>query len=192
MYNIPEDGYDNDYGCYLNDLIYEKDEHRNTIKTHPEKLYQAIHNAIDVFIEVYKHCQSLEGIYQFFKNDRNDPRLIPRIIDNRTYTPIRYRGLIALARLTKQPDYESLKKEYIKKDLAWSVKDYLFNKKCHDDLEKSYAEELDDYEPHPYGLIIEGNIEEFFKKELEEYITELEALDVDELLAMDLPKAMDI
>lgn len=199
LYLSPID-YLNAYGISDNDIdrehgycvpIYGEEG----ISHHPELLYDEINRAIDLFIYTYKSCQNLEGLYQFYKNDNNDPRLQSRFIDSRAYEPITRTSLILLAKLTKQPDYESVKQQLIEEAIAWSIEQLCFIKERHEEREESrYQRSKDEggelYQKEPFDDYTNGNPEAFITKIYLEYITKIDALDVDEILSMDLPKGL--
>lgn len=161
---------------------------------HPELLYYEINRAIDLFIYTYKSCQSLEGVYQFYKNDNNDPRLKSRFIDSRFYEPIRIMYLILLAKLSKQPDYESVKQKLFKKGVKQDTTELIFMKKRHEDKENSRRQSCmklnEAYEIYPFRGYTGNDPEAYYEKEYLKYIAKVDALDVDEILAMDLPKGL--
>lgn len=190
-YNISDDTIDDEYG-YCVPVHGEEGT-----GYHPELLYQEINRAIDLFIYAYNSCQSLEGVYQFYKNDNNDPRLQSRVIDSRIYEPIRRVPLILLAKLSKQPDYELVKQQLLEEGITWFIEQFYFRKKVHDEkeehryqLSKDEGGEL--YEKKPFDDYTAGNPEAHIKKIYLEYIAKIDALDVDEILIMDLPKGLRI
>ena len=163
---------------------------------HPELLYQEINRAIDLFIYAYNSCQSLEGVYQFYKNDNNDPRLQSRLIDSRIYEPIWKLHIILLAKLSKQPDYESVKQQLLEEDMTWFIEEFDFRKKRHEDKEESRYQRSKDkggelYEKEPFDDYTNGNPEAHITKIYLEYIKKVDALEVDEILMMDLPKGLE-
>ena len=100
-----------------------------------------------------------------------------------------------LAKLTKQPDYESVKQQLIEEAIAWSIEQLCFIKERHEEREESrYQRSKDEggelYQKEPFDDYTNGNPEAFITKIYLEYITKIDALDVDEILSMDLPKGL--
>ncbi len=163
---------------------------------HPELLNQEINRAIDLFIDTYKSCQSLEGLYQFYTNDNNDPRLQSRFIDSRVYKPTRKMYLILLAKLTQQTNYEVVKQQLLKEGIEQDTQDLIMRRERHEDKEK-YRRQICEksdiiYVEDPFRGYTGDDPEAYYKKEYLEYIAKVDALDVDDILSMDLPKGLRI
>ena len=198
LYLSPID-YLNAYGMSDNDIDREHGycvpvHGEEGISHHPELLYDEINRAIDLFIYTYKSCQSLEGLYEFYKNDNNDPRSKLRFIDSRVYEPIRMMYLVLLAKLSKQSDYESVKQKLFKEGIQQDLEKLIFRRKIHEDEEESRRQSCiksnEAYEIYPFRGYTGDDPEAYYKKEYLEYIAKVDALDVDKILSMDLPKGL--
>ncbi len=198
LYLSPID-YLNAYGMSDNDIDREHGycvpvHGEEGISHHPELLYDEINRAIDLFIYTYKSCQSLEGLYEFYKNDNNDPRSKLRFIDSRVYEPIRMMYLVLLAKLSKQSDYESVKQKLFKEGIQQDLEKLIFRRKIHEDEEESRRQSCiksnEAYEIYPFRGHTGDDPEAYYKKEYLEYIAKVDALDVDKILSMDLPKGL--
>ena len=99
-----------------------------------------------------------------------------------------------LAKLSKQPDYESVKQKLFKKGVKQDTTELIFMKKRHEDKENSRRQSCmklnEAYEIYPFRGYTGNDPEAYYEKEYLKYIAKVDALDVDEILAMDLPKGL--
>ncbi len=108
-----------------------------------------VNNSLDMVMFFYPHCESLESLYDFLTTQKDDPRLARGYVNGVEHMAPDI--LCALAKLTKQPNYEVLKEKYLQQyiedhqyhDYEWErrealVKEQVFNYKQDERKSNSY------------------------------------------------------
>ncbi len=151
------------------------------------KIRYEVHRAVDLFIEACPHCQTLLSMYNYLNNAENNPKFKRRFTQNRSIELVTHPSLLLLAKITKQPDYEAIREKLIKEGIAHRIAYKKFEEGKHEREQAQLIKENPEYEIKPFTWFSDEELADSFMKQ----VAIIDGLDVDELLAMKLPRAID-